>query len=207
MNCLFLAKPWADLVAFTDIDDMLLPADPLTIRPSINLEILRVSLRSPRPIRFRNCLTNIHKQDPFFSNTETPSSPSLHPGFVLSCLYLIQSFLFNQIQDISTLDNFDFGFLLNSKTKQNCNVWRMKTRVVVNASELSSSPEDVAHLPGRVDSVNMHETGIHRFGYVQTRIPCTKVGLSLTRITTLIRLISTISVTPTVPSPHPPQLT
>ena len=24
----------------------------------------------------------------------------------------------------------------------------------------------------RVDSVNMHETGIHRLGYVQVRIPC-----------------------------------
>lgn len=34
----------------------------------------------------------------------------------------------------------------------------MKTRVAVNAS--------------RVDSVNMHETGIHRFGYVQVRVPC-----------------------------------
>lgn len=33
------------------------------------------------------------------------------------------------------LVNFDFEFLRNSKNKMNCNVWRMKTRVVVNASE------------------------------------------------------------------------
>ncbi|CAJ0941602.1 unnamed protein product, partial [Mesorhabditis belari] len=55
---------------------------------------------------------------------------------------------------------FNFNFLQNTKFKQNCQVWRMKTRVVVNAS--------------RVDSVNMHETGIHRFGYVQVRVPCRK---------------------------------
>ncbi|KHJ85916.1 hypothetical protein OESDEN_14347 [Oesophagostomum dentatum] len=58
----------------------------------------------------------------------------------------------------NTLANFNFNFITESKHKMNCNVWRMKTRVVVNAS--------------RVDSVNMHETGIHRFGYVQTRVPC-----------------------------------
>ncbi|CAD6199833.1 unnamed protein product [Caenorhabditis auriculariae] len=63
-------------------------------------------------------------------------------------------------QDKYSLSSFNFDFLRESRNKMNCNVWRMKTRVVVNAS--------------RVDSVNMHETGIHRFGYVQTRVPCRK---------------------------------
>ncbi|CAJ0580757.1 unnamed protein product, partial [Mesorhabditis spiculigera] len=57
-----------------------------------------------------------------------------------------------------SLDTFNFDFLKSTNYKQNCAVWRMKTRVLVNAS--------------RVDSVNMHETGIHRFGYVQVRVPC-----------------------------------
>lgn len=29
-------------------------------------------------------------------------------------------------------------------------------------------------ITGRVDTVNMHETGLHRFGYVQVRVPCRK---------------------------------
>ncbi|CAJ0596712.1 unnamed protein product [Cylicocyclus nassatus] len=33
----------------------------------------------------------------------------------------------------ATLANFNFNFLMDSKQKMNCNVWRMKTRVVVNA--------------------------------------------------------------------------
>lgn len=42
MNCLFFVKPFADLVVFTDIDDMLLPSDPTTVSKGINLSILRV---------------------------------------------------------------------------------------------------------------------------------------------------------------------
>ncbi|KAK6042615.1 hypothetical protein COOONC_19880 [Cooperia oncophora] len=34
----------------------------------------------------------------------------------------------------TTLAKFNFNFLTESKNKMNCNVWRMKTRVVVNAS-------------------------------------------------------------------------
>ncbi|VDK58010.1 unnamed protein product [Cylicostephanus goldi] len=44
VNCLFFAKPFANMIAFTDVDDMLLPSDPLNIRPNINVDILKVSL-------------------------------------------------------------------------------------------------------------------------------------------------------------------
>uniref|UniRef100_A0A914N3Z8 Glycosyltransferase family 92 protein n=3 Tax=Meloidogyne TaxID=189290 RepID=A0A914N3Z8_MELIC len=57
-----------------------------------------------------------------------------------------------------SLADFNFSFLHQTRWKTKCKIWRMKTRVVVNAS--------------RVDSVNMHETGIHRFGYSQVRVPC-----------------------------------
>lgn len=65
----------------------------------------------------------------------------------------------------------------------------MKTRVVVNASAFGrvgkigtfwrvkkinakmidwmNNPTQMKLQTGRVDSVNMHETGIHRFGYAQ----------------------------------------
>jgi hypothetical protein len=35
-----------------------------------------------------------------------------------------------------TLDRFNFNFLGHTQWKTNCKVWRMKTRVVVNASLL-----------------------------------------------------------------------
>uniref|UniRef100_A0A914RKJ0 Glycosyltransferase family 92 protein n=1 Tax=Parascaris equorum TaxID=6256 RepID=A0A914RKJ0_PAREQ len=72
VNCLHFVKPWADMVAFSDIDDMLIPTNPMDVHSRSDIEILQM-----------------------------------------------------------------------------CTI-------------------------GRVDSVNMHETGIHRFGYVQVRVPCHK---------------------------------
>ncbi|EPB80023.1 hypothetical protein ANCCEY_00846 [Ancylostoma ceylanicum] len=129
VNCLFFAKPWANMIVFSDIDDLLLPTDPMHIKPGINVEILKTIF------------------------AEHPQAGSLlfeHRD--------VQFHLPNQQDAPNTLAKFNFNFVTESKHKMNCNVWRMKTRVVVNAS--------------RVDSVNMHETGIHRFGYVQTRVPC-----------------------------------
>ncbi|PAV59914.1 hypothetical protein WR25_12514 [Diploscapter pachys] len=128
VNCLFFVKPFADLVVFTDIDDMLLPNDPTMVSKGINLKILR-SLFAEHP----------------------------QAGSLLFEHRDVQ-FSYPENQNKYTLSTFNFDFLQNSRNKMNCNVWRMKTRVAVNAS--------------RVDSVNMHETGIHRFGYVQTRVPC-----------------------------------
>ncbi|VDL74979.1 unnamed protein product [Nippostrongylus brasiliensis] len=131
VNCLFFAKPWANMIAFSDIDDLLLPTDPVEVKPGINLEILK-GLFAEHPqagsLLFEHRDVQFHLPPPQTAPT--------------------------------TLANFNFDFLSESKHKMNCNVWRMKTRVVVNAS--------------RVDSVNMHETGIHRVGYVQTRVPCRK---------------------------------
>ncbi|VDM66345.1 unnamed protein product [Strongylus vulgaris] len=115
------------MIAFSDIDDLLLPTDPLNIRPGINVEILK-TLFAEHPQA--GSLLFEHRDVQFQLPSETPK----------------------------TLAKFNFNFLTESRHKMNCNVWRMKTRVVVNAS--------------RVDSVNMHETGIHRFSYVQTRVPC-----------------------------------
>ncbi|KAI1729831.1 glycosyltransferase family 92 domain-containing protein [Ditylenchus destructor] len=129
VNCLHYVKPFADMVAFTDIDDMLLPNDPSKLSPTVNVEILKG-------------LFNEH-----------PNAGSLlfeHRDVQFS---LPES---NEVE--STLANFNFGFLKNTQWKTKCKVWRMKTRVVVNAS--------------RVDTVNMHETGLHRLGYVQVRVPC-----------------------------------
>lgn len=42
VNCLHYVKPIADMVAFTDIDDMLMPINPQDIKPNINIEILKV---------------------------------------------------------------------------------------------------------------------------------------------------------------------
>ncbi|CAI2349007.1 unnamed protein product [Caenorhabditis sp. 36 PRJEB53466] len=128
VNCLFFVKPWADIVVFSDIDDFLLPLDPTSVASGDNLRILK----------------NLFAEHPqagslLFEHRDVQFVPPNRQGD-------------------QSLANFNFEFLRNSKNKMNCNVWRMKTRVVVNAS--------------RVDSVNMHETGIHRFGYVQTRIPC-----------------------------------
>ncbi|KJH49845.1 hypothetical protein DICVIV_04029 [Dictyocaulus viviparus] len=131
VNCLFFAKPWSNMIAFSDIDDILLPTDPLEIQTGANLKILQN-------------LFNEHPQ----------------AGSLLFEHRDVQFQLPSQKSSAKTLSNFNFNFLVESKHKMNCNVWRMKTRVVVNAS--------------RVDSVNMHETGIHRFGYVQTRVPCRK---------------------------------
>src|SRR4051794_10390489 len=43
-----------------------------------------------------------------------------------------------------------------------------------SAKNFSSTkfPKKFPKILGRVDSVNMHETGIHRFGFVQVRVPC-----------------------------------
>ena len=46
VNCLHFAKPFSDLIVFTDIDDMLLPPNPLDVVPNANLQILRVRLIS-----------------------------------------------------------------------------------------------------------------------------------------------------------------
>ncbi|KIH43289.1 hypothetical protein ANCDUO_26708 [Ancylostoma duodenale] len=43
VNCLFFAKPWANMIVFSDIDDLLLPTDPMHVKPGINVEILKVS--------------------------------------------------------------------------------------------------------------------------------------------------------------------
>ncbi|KAE9417657.1 hypothetical protein Angca_008876, partial [Angiostrongylus cantonensis] len=129
VNCLFFAKPWANMIAFSDIDDILLPTDPMDVEAGINIKILK----------------NLFAEHP-------------QAGSLLFEHRDVQFQLPVQQESITTISNFNFNFLMDSKYKMNCNVWRMKTRVVVNAS--------------RVDSVNMHETGIHRFGYVQTRVPC-----------------------------------
>ncbi|KAK6023685.1 hypothetical protein OSTOST_10520 [Ostertagia ostertagi] len=136
VNCLFFAKPWANMIVFSDIDDLLLPVDPMQIKAGINVEILK----------------NLFAEHP-------------QAGSLLFEHRDVQ-FQLPVLQDSpTTLANFNFNFLTESKFKMNCNVWRMKTRVVVNAS--------------RVDSVNMHETGIHRFGYVQTRVPCRQFAIQL----------------------------
>ncbi|PIO68650.1 hypothetical protein TELCIR_09551 [Teladorsagia circumcincta] len=41
VNCLFFAKPWANMIVFSDIDDLLLPVDPMQIKAGINVEILK----------------------------------------------------------------------------------------------------------------------------------------------------------------------
>ncbi|GMT17299.1 hypothetical protein PFISCL1PPCAC_28328, partial [Pristionchus fissidentatus] len=127
VNCLFYAKSFADMIVFTDIDDMLLPVHPEQVKAGGNVEILR-SIFADHP----------QAGSLLFEHRDTQMRlPQVSP---------------------SSLSSFNFDFLHESKSKQNCQVWRMKTRVAVKA--------------GRVDSVNMHETGIHRFGYVQTRVPC-----------------------------------
>ncbi|GMR40223.1 hypothetical protein PMAYCL1PPCAC_10418, partial [Pristionchus mayeri] len=127
VNCLFYAKSFADMVVFTDIDDMLLPVHPEQVKPGGNIDVLR-KIFDDHPQA--GSLLFEHRDTQLRLPTESPSS----------------------------LAAVAFDFLRDSKAKQNCQVWRMKTRVAVKAA--------------RVDSVNMHETGIHRFGYVQTRVPC-----------------------------------
>uniref|UniRef100_A0A915LQR5 Glycosyltransferase family 92 protein n=1 Tax=Meloidogyne javanica TaxID=6303 RepID=A0A915LQR5_MELJA len=129
VNCLHFVKPFAEMVVFTDIDDMLMPLDPMRIHSGVNIEILR-SLFREHP----NAGSLLFEHRDFVP-------PETAPG------ELYQS-----------LADFNFSFLHQTRWKTKCKIWRMKTRVVVNAS--------------RVDSVNMHETGIHRFGYSQVRVPC-----------------------------------
>uniref|UniRef100_A0AC34RBL3 Glycosyltransferase family 92 protein n=1 Tax=Panagrolaimus sp. JU765 TaxID=591449 RepID=A0AC34RBL3_9BILA len=130
VNCLHFVKPFTDLVVFTDIDDMLLPPNPMNVKPGASLEILRsLFLEHPQAGSF------------LFEHRDT-------------------QFVLPETGESTTLKQFNFDFLTKSQWKQGCNVWRMKTRVAVNAS--------------RVDSVNMHETGIHRLGYVAVKLPCHK---------------------------------
>ncbi|CAD5215004.1 unnamed protein product [Bursaphelenchus okinawaensis] len=130
VNCLHFVKPFAELVAFTDIDDMLIPPDPSKIQGGDNLVLLQ----------------NLFSEHP-------------QAGSLLFEHRDVQ-FVLPPEKQTETLSKFTFDFLHNTQWKQNCFIWRMKTRVVVNAS--------------RVDTVNMHETGIHRMGYVQVRVPCRK---------------------------------
>uniref|UniRef100_A0A1I8AAX0 Glycosyltransferase family 92 protein n=1 Tax=Steinernema glaseri TaxID=37863 RepID=A0A1I8AAX0_9BILA len=127
VNCLYFVKPFADMVVFTDIDDMLLPVNPLDMAAG--------------PMKIIADLTREHPQ----------------AGSFLFEHRDVQ-FVLPDEQSKPTLGKFNFNFLQKTKWKTTCKVWRMKTRVLVNAS--------------RVDSVNMHETGIHRLGYVQVRVPC-----------------------------------
>ncbi|CAD5220903.1 unnamed protein product [Bursaphelenchus xylophilus] len=130
VNCLHFVKSFAEMVAFTDIDDMLIPPEPSKVTPGINVGLLE----------------GLFKEHP-------------QAGSLLFEHRDVQ-FVLPEEKANETLRSFNFRFLHNTKWKQNCFIWRMKTRVVVNAS--------------RVDTVNMHETGIHRLGYVQIRVPCRK---------------------------------
>ncbi|KAI6176415.1 Glycosyltransferase family 92 protein [Aphelenchoides bicaudatus] len=125
VNCLHFAKPFAELIAFTDIDDMLIPPDPLKIYPTANIDLLESLFR------------------------EHPQA-----GSFLFEHRDVQFVLPEVDPENNSLQNFNFQFLHKTQWKQSCKVWRMKTRVVVNAS--------------RVDTVNMHETGDTR----QVRVPC-----------------------------------
>ncbi|KAK6102412.1 Glycosyltransferase 92 family protein [Brugia pahangi] len=128
VNCLFFTKPWAEMVAFTDLDDILIPTQPLKVYSTANIDILQN-------------LSNEHPQAGSFLFEHRDVRMVLPKD-----------------KPMSQLDNFNFNFLINANKKKKCTVWRMKTRVIVNAS--------------RVDTINMHESGINRFGYVQVRIPC-----------------------------------
>lgn len=44
MNCLHFVKPWADMVAFSDIDDMLIPTNPMDVHNRSDIEILQVNI-------------------------------------------------------------------------------------------------------------------------------------------------------------------
>ncbi|KAL3097032.1 hypothetical protein niasHS_002748 [Heterodera schachtii] len=128
VNCLHFVKPFAEMVVITDIDDMLMPLDPMKVRPGINVDILK---------------------DLFHQHPNAGSLLFEHRDV---------QFVLPDPSTQNTLRSFNFEFLAHSKWKTSCKVWRMKTRVAVNAS--------------RVDTVNMHESGIHRFGFVQVRVPC-----------------------------------
>ncbi|VDK70015.1 unnamed protein product [Litomosoides sigmodontis] len=128
VNCLFFAKPWAEMVAFTDLDDILIPTQPMKIYSNANIDILQD-------------IANEHPQAGSFL-------------FEHRDVRLVLP----EDDKVSPFDSFNFNFLINSDRKKKCTVRRMKTRVIVNAS--------------RVDTINMHESGINRLGYVQVRIPC-----------------------------------
>ncbi|TKR96506.1 hypothetical protein L596_010513 [Steinernema carpocapsae] len=129
VNCLHFVKPFADMVIFTDVDDVLLPLNPMNLNDG--------------PLAIIEDLTKEHPQAGSFllehANTQ----------FVLSE---------NNVEP--TLKNFNFDFLKNTQWTASCKVKRIPTRVIVNAS--------------RVDTVNMHETGNLRLGYLQVRVPCRK---------------------------------
>uniref|UniRef100_A0A0N5A5D2 Glycosyltransferase family 92 protein n=1 Tax=Parastrongyloides trichosuri TaxID=131310 RepID=A0A0N5A5D2_PARTI len=129
VNCLHFAKSFAELIAFSDIDDIFIPVNPMNAKPGYNLNLLH-SLFEEHPQA--GTLLFEHRD----TQLQLPKKTSKE----------------------KTLNDFNFDFLQNTKVKQSCRVWRMKTRVVVNAS--------------RVDTVNMHESGINRFGYTQVRLPC-----------------------------------
>lgn len=78
VNCLHFAKPFAELIAFTDIDDMLIPPDPLKIHPTANIDLLEVFTKIfqlpafyENSITFRVYFENTRKPAHFYSNTET----------------------------------------------------------------------------------------------------------------------------------------
>uniref|UniRef100_A0AC35U9A9 Glycosyltransferase family 92 protein n=1 Tax=Rhabditophanes sp. KR3021 TaxID=114890 RepID=A0AC35U9A9_9BILA len=129
VNCLHFAKPFADLIAFSDIDDILLPKNPQDSKLSYNLDLL-YKLFGEHP----------------------------NAGTLLFEHRDVQLVLPKESDASTSLSNFNFNFLHDTKRKQSCHVWRMKTRVIVNAS--------------RVDTVLMHESGINKFGYAQVRLPC-----------------------------------
>ncbi|VDK29477.1 unnamed protein product [Gongylonema pulchrum] len=116
------------MVAFTDLDDILIPVQPMRVYSSVNIDLLEDLAR------------------------EHPQAGSFlfeHRDVRL---------ILPEDQQATPINNFNFDFLIHSDWKKGCSLRRMKTRVVVNAS--------------RVDSVNMHETGIHRLGHTQVRVPC-----------------------------------
>lgn len=113
VNCLHFVKPIADMVAFTDIDDILMPVDPLKVRPNINVELLHNLFNEhPRAGSF------------LFEHRDVQ--------FVLPPEERVDG-------RPNSLALFNFEFLHNSQWKTSCKVWRMKTRVVVNASKTSGN--------------------------------------------------------------------
>lgn len=118
VNCLHFAKPFAEMVAFTDIDDILIPPDPSRLRPTSNVELLEVSGRC----------RGTGLQALFREHPQASSLLFEHRDV---------QFVLPTDEREDSLAGFDFGFLRQTRWKQNCFVWRMKTRVVVMASELS----------------------------------------------------------------------
>ncbi|VDD93637.1 unnamed protein product [Enterobius vermicularis] len=152
VNCLHYVKPFARLVVFTDLDDMLMPKDLSQIHPTSAIEILEnLLIEHPQAGSF------------LFEHKD------------------VQLLLPNEVNK-TTLEDFSFDFLLNTQAKTECSVRRIKTRVAAVAS--------------RLDSINMHESGIHRFGAVQVRVPCRKAHFSHFRHTHK-KIASALKVDPT----------